>query len=208
MFTGIITATGTLCALTPKAGGVTIEITSSSFDFDNVQIGDSIAVNGCCLTVTAHNTSCHPPLLSFDLSPETLAKTSGFVKNGNVNLEKAMRLSDRLDGHLVSGHVDGVGKIIKLAPVASNDPAQEHNYLLVIEVPKPLLPLIATKGSLTVHGVSLTTNTIDQNHVSINLIPHTFSHTVFSSMKVGDHVNLEIDLIARYVARLMSFDLK
>ncbi|MDR1529828.1 MAG: riboflavin synthase [Burkholderiales bacterium] len=198
MFTGIITAIGTIRTLTPKAGGVALEMTSDTFDFDDVALGDSIALNGCCLTVVAQQ----PHTLFFDLSPETLRCTAGFVVGGRVNIEKAMRLSDRLSGHLVSGHIDGIGTIAQLTPIESAHES-EHNYLLEIEVPTALMRFIAPKGSLTVHGVSLTINTVTENRATINLIPHTFANTVFSTMKKGDAVNLEVDLVARYIAQLL-----
>ncbi|MDR2710374.1 MAG: riboflavin synthase [Burkholderiales bacterium] len=204
MFTGIITAVGAIKTVTPKAGGVALEVDASKLDLTDVALGDSIALNGCCLTVVAWETKTQT--LAFDVSAETLRCTAGFPKGGRVNMEKAMRLSDRLGGHLVSGHVDGVGRIaqLKVLDAALGEENAERNYLLEIEAPETLMRFIAPKGSLTVNGVSLTVNTVVGNRVSINLIPHTFAATTFSSLKVGDAVNLEIDLIARYVAQLLS----
>jgi riboflavin synthase, alpha subunit len=199
MFTGIISAVGTIQSLTPKAGGIAITVDAHTLDLSDIGLGDSIALNGCCLTVVEQ----HEHLLVFDVSPETLAHTSGFAAGMRVNMEKAMRLSDRLGGHLVSGHVDGIGTITTLEPVDAPDNSGEHNYLLNIEVPKALRRFIAPKGSLTVNGVSLTTNTIEGGVVGINLIPHTYANTIFSSLKEGDPVNLEVDLIARYIAQLL-----
>jgi riboflavin synthase len=200
MFTGIITAVGTIKTVMPKAGGVALEVDASTLDLTDVVLGDSIALNGCCLTVVARQAQ----VLVFDVSAETLRCTAGFPVGGRVNMEKAMRLSDRLGGHLVSGHVDGIGRIVQLTALEAATMETERNYLLEIEAPETLMRFIAPKGSLTVHGVSLTVNTVTGNCVAINLIPHTFAATVFSSLKTGDAVNLEIDLIARYVAQLLD----
>ena len=206
MFTGIIAAVGTIKNVTPKAGGVALEVDASALDLTDVALGDSIALNGCCLTVVEQRAQT----VVFDVSAETLRCTAGFPMGGRVNMEKAMRLSDRLGGHLVSGHVDGVGRIVQLVAlgVLSTDAALNedaaHNYLLEIEAPPTLMRFIAPKGSLTVNGVSLTVNTVENHRVAINLIPHTFTATTFSSLKPGDVVNLEIDLIARYVAQLLD----
>ncbi|MDR0250136.1 MAG: riboflavin synthase [Burkholderiales bacterium] len=200
MFTGIITAVGTIKTVVPKAGGVALEVDASALDLTDVALGDSIALNGCCLTVVAWQAQT----LVFDVSAETLRCTAGFPTGGRVNMEKAMRLSDRLGGHLVSGHVDGVGRIAQLTELEAAPGEVARNYLLEIEVPETLMRFIAPKGSLTVHGVSLTVNAVIGNRVAINLIPHTFTATTFSSLKVGDVVNLEIDLIARYVAQLLD----
>jgi riboflavin synthase len=200
MFTGIITAVGTIKTVTPKAGGVALEVDASALDLTDVTLGDSIALNGCCLTVVAWQAQ----MLVFDVSAETLRCTAGFPAGGRVNMEKAMRLSDRLGGHLVSGHVDGVGRIAQLTELEAAPDEVARNYLLEIEIPETLMRFIAPKGSLTVHGVSLTVNAVTGNRVAINLIPHTFVTTVFSSLRAGDVVNLEIDLIARYVAQLLD----
>ncbi len=199
MFTGIIGAIGTIESSIPKAGGVTVAVDAGALDLDDIRLGDSVALSGCCLTVVKRQGDT----LMFDVSPETLAYTCGFPEGGRVNMEKSMRLSDRLGGHLVSGHVDGVGKIIKLAPIATSNVTDEHNYLLIIEIPEKLRRFIAPKGSLTVNGVSLTINTAENGTASINLIPHTFANTTFSSLQKGDAVNLEVDLIARYIAQLL-----
>ncbi|MCL2871910.1 MAG: riboflavin synthase [Betaproteobacteria bacterium] len=202
MFTGIISAVGTIKNVTPKAGGVALTVDASALDLTDVALGDSVALNGCCLTVVERRAQ----MLVFDVSAETLRCTAGFPAGGRVNMEKAMRLSDRLGGHLVSGHVDGVGRIVQLIALdaAQNEENAAHNYLLEIEAPQPLMRFIAPKGSLTVNGVSLTVNTVADHRAAINLIPHTFTATTFSSLKPGDAVNLEIDLIARYVAQLLD----
>ncbi|MDR0770474.1 MAG: riboflavin synthase [Burkholderiales bacterium] len=200
MFTGIITAVGAIKTVTPKAGGVALEVDASALDLTDVGLGDSIALNGCCLTAVAQREH----MLVFDVSAETLRCTAGFPAGGRVNMEKAMRLSDRLGGHLVSGHVDGVGRVVQLTALEAAPGETERNYLLEIEAPEALMRFVAAKGSLTVHGVSLTVNAVTGNRAAINLIPHTFVATVFSSLKAGDVVNLEIDLIARYVAQLLD----
>ena len=201
MFTGIIQATGTLTQVSiPKnnvENGLYLSISPGSLDMSDVTIGDSIAVNGVCLTVRALPDS----LFSVDVSPETLRCTYGLDKVGfSVNLEKAMRLSDRLGGHLVSGHVDGIGEVIKFEPSKEN----EENFLLTIRPPRHLCRYITPKGSITVNGVSLTVNQVESDVFSINLIPHTLSVTTLSALKPGMRVNLETDMLARYVENLLK----
>ena len=194
MFTGIIEAIGTIKEIAQNLKGVSLQIDSRKLDLTDVKIGDSIAVNGVCLTVTQQGNN-H---FEVDVSHEMLRCTEGLKNLGNqVNLEKAMRLSDRLGGHLVSGHVDGVGKIIQFEP-------EGENYRLSIQSPNELLKYIVVKGSITVNGVSLTVNRIEGSHFHINLIPHTLAETNLKLLKVGDAVNLETDLLARYVERLMN----
>ncbi len=194
MFTGIIEAVGTIERISRNMKGVSLQIDSGKLDLTDVKVGDSIAVNGICLTVTQQSNN-H---FEVDVSHETLRCTIGLENLDNqVNLEKAMRLSDRLGGHLVSGHVDGIGKIVQFEP-------EGENYRLSIQSPTELLKYIVVKGSVTVSGVSLTVNRIEGSYFHINLIPHTLAETNLKLLKVGDAVNLETDLLARYVERLMN----
>ncbi len=201
MFTGIIQATGKIMqvnALTNNVGnGLSLSISPGSLDMSDVSIGDSIAVNGVCLTVTALSDLA----FTVDISPETCQCTCGLDKAGqSVNLEKAMRLSDRLGGHLVSGHVDAVGEVINFEPSKEN----KDNFLLMVRAPQHLLRYITRKGSITINGVSLTVNHIAGDQFSINLIPHTLSMTTLSELKPGMSVNLETDMLARYVESLLT----
>lgn len=194
MFTGIIEAIGTIRQIAQNSKGVSLQIDAGNLDLSDVKIGDSIAVNGICLTVTKQG-ECY---FAVDVSHETLRCTEGLKNPDNqVNLEKAMRLSDRLGGHLVSGHVDGVGEVIQFEP-------EGENYRLSIQAPDALLKYIVVKGSITVNGVSLTVNRIEKKAFDINLIPHTLAETNLKLLKVGEAVNLETDLLARYVERLMT----
>ena len=198
MFSGIIAAIGTLTQLTPRNdGAATTRLTVEAADLglDDVALGDSIACNGVCLTVVEREGK-H---FCVDVSPETLSCTVGLDKPGRINLEKALCLADRLGGHLVSGHVDGVGEVLRFDPVGDN-------RLLEIRAPQELAKYIARKGSITVNGVSLTTNTVDGAVFSINLIPHTLAATTLGELALGKRVNLEIDLIARYVERMLNGD--
>ncbi len=194
MFTGIITATGKITQVEPLAEGVRLTVSAPTLGLSNVAIGDSIAHNGVCLTVIAKKKASY----QIDVSRETLNCTVGLeAAGGEVNLEKAMRLSDFIGGHLVSGHVDGVGEVLKFEPVG-------ESHELVIKAPKALAKYIARKGSVTVDGVSLTTNRVKGRKFSINLIPHTVAVTTLKRLKAGSGVNLEVDLIARYVERMMN----
>lgn len=196
MFSGIIAAIGRITTLTPRNDGaatVRLTIEAGALGLDDVAIGDSIACNGVCLTVVDLRDSA----FSVDVSPETLSCTVGLAAPGAVNLEKALRLADRLGGHLVSGHVDGLGKVLGFDALGDN-------RLLVIRAPAALARYIARKGSITVNGVSLTTNTVEGADFSINLIPHTLTATTLGALKAGDAVNLEVDLIARYVERMLT----
>ena len=247
MFTGIITGVGRIAALEPlgssTAHGKRLRINTPGKYLDGVHLGDSIAINGACMTVTSFD--CAQDCFTVDVSAESLAKTAGLDRTGPVNLEQALRASDRLGGHLVSGHVDGVGVVSFFAPVG-------ESWELRLAVPQTLAKFLAYKGSITVNGVSLTVNRVidssgsndqsatlihaasaarvdvngaplqEQNRaapdpsndatttaqqtceISINLIPHTVTHTALGSLVAGQHVNLEIDLIARYVERMMS----
>ena len=198
MFSGIVAAVGRIVALTPRNDGtptVRLSIDAGQLDMTDVSPGDSIACGGVCLTVVEGQ----GPLFCVDVSPETLSCTVGLASPGPVNLEKALRLSDRLGGHLVSGHVDGVGEVLRFDPVGDN-------RLLEIRAPAALAKYIARKGSITVDGVSLTTNEVRGACFSVNLIPHTLAVTTLGGLRAGSRVNLEIDLIARYVERMLNPD--
>jgi len=195
MFTGIIQAVGQIETINATSSDIQITIHADQLNFSDVKEGDSIAVNGVCLTVT-HLTQTS---FSVDVSQETLNVTTGLSKKGAVNLEKALRLDDRLGGHLVSGHVDGVGEVVTFEPV--ND-----CWLLGIRSPHAISKYIARKGSICVDGVSLTINTIEKDIFTINIIPHTLEQTTLGALKVGSAVNLEIDQIARYVERMQAWE--
>lgn len=193
MFSGIIAAVGRIANIEKAEQGLRLSIDAGSLGLDDVAIGDSIAVSGVCLTVIA----LQDKLFTVDVSRETLNCTVGLDADGEVNLEKALRLADRLGGHLVSGHVDGVGEVLKFVPVG-------ESHELVIRAPRDLAQYIARKGSITVDGVSLTTNRVEGTDFSINLIPHTIEATTLKHLAAGARVNLEVDLIARYVERMMT----
>ena len=197
MFSGIIAAIGHISELTPRNDGtptVRLSVDAGALDLDDVAVGDSIACNGVCLTVVDRQAQ----RFCVDVSPETLSCTVGLDAPGPINLEKALRLADRLGGHLVSGHVDGVGEVLRFDAVGDN-------RLLEIRAPQDLAKYIARKGSITVNGVSLTTNAVNSATFSINLIPHTLEATTLGSLLAGCRVNLEIDLIARYCERMLSY---
>jgi len=194
MFTGIITAVGRIADSAPGAGGSRIRIEAGGLPLDDVRPGDSIAVSGVCLTVV----TIHAGSFEVDVSPETLACATGFERGAAVNLEKALRLSDRLGGHLVSGHVDGRGVVERFEAVADN-------RLLEIRVPRELARYVARKGSVAVDGVSLTVNDVRHECFTVNLIPHTLAHTNLTRLQPGAYVNIEIDLLARYVERTAQF---
>ncbi|HBK43817.1 MULTISPECIES: riboflavin synthase [unclassified Polynucleobacter] len=201
MFTGIITAVGQIKSVQAKGDGLHLLVETPSAYLDDVALGDSIAIQGACMTAT----DLTDTTFALDISRESLNKTVGLDKVGPVNLEKALRLNDRLGGHLVSGHVDGIGIVVNFAAV-SND--AYGSWLLQIAAPKDLAPYLAYKGSIVVNGVSLTVNqtqdTSDSCIVDINIIPHTLENTTLGKLKQGDAVNLEVDLIARYVARMLN----
>ena len=193
MFTGIIEAVGEIKKIIPLESGIRIEITSGGLDLSDLRIGDSIATNGACLTIT----TLMGGTVSMEVSRETLNCTQSLgTRGGRVNLEKAMKLSDRINGHLVSGHVDGVGKIIKLEQVG-------ESYILAIRPPVSLMRYIAKKGSITVNGVSLTVNLITKDEFRVNLIPHTLAATTFKELKKNMEVNLEVDMLARYLEKFL-----
>jgi riboflavin synthase len=205
MFTGIVAAVGAIAAVVPKGDGLRLVVDPGELDVGDVGIGDSIAVNGCCLTVVEKKVESDGARLAFDVSTETLRCTVGLDGRSPVNLEKALRLDDRLGGHLMTGHVDGVGTVVSLTPVKSAG-WDKGSRRLEVEAPHALARYIAPKGSIAVEGVSLTVNGVDGARFHVNLIPHTLDVTTLSGLVPGSKVNLEIDLIARYVARLEEFD--
>lgn len=193
MFSGIIADVGTISSAQDREGGLRLSVATQDLGMGDVALGDSIAVNGVCLTVVKIDGNT----FTVDVSRETLACTVGLDKQGaRVNLEKALRLSDRLGGHLVSGHVDGVGEV-----VAFNDIGE--SWRLIVRAPQPLAKYIAMKGSITINGVSLTVNHVAGAEFEVNLIPHTLVVTTLNQLSAGVKVNLEIDLIARYVERML-----
>ncbi|MDO9221291.1 MAG: riboflavin synthase [Thiobacillus sp.] len=194
MFTGIIQSIGQIHEYDARGADARMVIRGGGLDFSDVALGDSIAVNGVCLTVVTMTADS----FTVDVSAETLRCTEGFLPGAEVNLEKALRLADRLGGHLVSGHVDGVGTVHRFVPVG-------ESHLLEIDAPTELARYIIRKGSITVNGVSLTVNAIDGPRFTLNLIPHTLEMTTLKHLKAGSRVNLEVDMIARYVERLALF---
>jgi len=193
MFTGIVTAIGRIERATPREGGLRLAIDAGALDMRDVGIGDSIAVSGVCLTVVA----LAGARFEVDVSQETIACTAGLGAPGEVNLEKSLTLADRLGGHLVTGHVDGVGEVIAFDAVGDN-------RRLVVRAPPELGRYIARKGSIAVQGVSLTVNQVAGAEFEINLIPHTLEATTLKRLAPGGRVNLEVDLIARYVERMLG----
>lgn len=195
MFTGIIAAIGKVESLQAQGGDARLQVASADLDLSDVKLGDSIANNGVCLTVVAMDNT----KLSFDVSRETLDCTSlGSLSAGSeVNLEKALAVGDRLGGHFVSGHVDGLGTVVSLQESA-------RSVVFRFEVPTGLERYIAEKGSICIDGTSLTVNNLSGNWFEVNIIPHTLQETIMSNYKVGTKVNLEVDLIARYLERLLS----
>lgn len=203
MFTGIVAACGEIKAVDPLGGdeshGFRLLVQANQLDLSDVNIGDSIAIQGACMTVV----QLQGNTFAVDVSQESLDKTVGLDAPGPVNLEKAMRLSDRIGGHLVSGHVDGLGRVVHFAPVG-------ESWELRIAAPITLARYLAYKGSVVVNGVSLTVNDVKDLAkgpvISINLIPHTVENTTLKTLSENDSVNLEIDLIARYVDRMNQVD--
>lgn len=195
MFTGIVQATGEVTAITPRAGDMELAIAAPDLNLDSVSIGDSIAVNGCCLTVTR----LEGAIFAADVSRETMNVTTlGSWKVGTkVNLEKALRAGDPLGGHYVTGHVDGVAVVTGMS-------SDGRSTRMDFEVQAPLAHYIAKKGSVCVDGVSLTVNEVSRSGFSVNLIPHTLEVTILKDYAIGTRVNLEVDIIARYVERLAS----
>jgi riboflavin synthase len=194
MFTGIIQAIGQIEQIEPAGDDVRLDIAAGSLELGDMQIGDSIATSGVCLTITAFDERS----FRVHVSKETLSCTVGLDTKKPVNLEKALRLADRLGGHLVSGHVDGVGRVVRFEPAGDC-------MLLSIRAPHALSRYIAAKGSIAVDGVSLTVNTVDHDTFSINLIPHTLEMTTLCHLGIGSRVNLEVDQVARYVERMAQW---
>ncbi|WP_025645308.1 MULTISPECIES: riboflavin synthase [unclassified Psychrobacter] len=198
MFTGIIESVGHVKSMQPVGGDIRLTIESDDLDFSDVKLGDSIASNGICLTVVAMGSNYY----SVDVSRETIARTAlESLKPGHiVNLEKAMLPTTRFGGHIVAGHVDGVGVISKVEKDA-------RSIYIEIEIPKELAHYTATKGSITVDGISLTTNLVRDNIVSLNIIPHTAQVTnIGKHWLLGNKVNIEVDIVARYLERLINKD--
>ena len=201
MFTGIIAAVGRILTVTPLAegedAGVRLHLDAADLPLERTRLGDSIAIQGACMTVIA----LQGHTFDVDVSRESLDRTCGLNEPGEVNLEHALRMGDSLDGHLVSGHVDGVGRVTCFEPVG-------ESIELRIIVPVHLSRYMAYKGSATVNGVSLTVNRVDDQEegteISINLIPHTVEVTTLKALEVGSSVNLEVDMIARYVERMVG----
>jgi riboflavin synthase len=202
MFTGIVAAVGRITTIEPfdENGGVRLQIDCGGLPMGDVAIGDSIAINGACMTVTQKNAQG----FSVDVSRESLNCTAGLDALGEVNLEKALTLAERLGGHLVSGHVDGLGTVTHFAAIA-------ESWRLDVLAPIELAKYFAYKGSVVVNGVSLTVNSVHDSQqgctLSINLIPHTISVTTLRHLQPGSRVNLEVDLIARYVERMLSAEM-
>ena len=200
MFTGIVAAVGRIEKVAVLGDGVRLTVSTGALNLDDVGLGDSIAIQGACMTATAIRKEARE--IDFDVSKESLSKTVGLEKIGDVNLEKALALGDRLGGHIVSGHVDGLGTVVVFREIA-------ESWQLDVLVPKNLAKYFAYKGSAVINGVSLTTNTvIDTNEgaiLSINLIPHTIAMTTLRHLCVGDALNVEIDLIARYCERMLGY---
>ena len=198
MFTGIVEVVGLIEDVRSASDGVRVTIAAADIGLSDVAIGDSIAVNGCCLTVVANDGRS----LVFDVSGETIHCTAPLERGRRVHLEKSLRLAERLGGHLVAGHVDGVGTVAESRAVT--DDVSGSRYLAV-DAPSELARFIAPKGSIAVHGVSLTVNTVEGARFAVNLIPHTLDVTMFKDLLPGATVNLEVDMVARYVARLAEF---
>jgi riboflavin synthase len=205
MFTGIVAAVGSIQSVKPLEGGsfagVRLQIEAGGLGLDDVALGDSIAINGACMTVVEKAGNA----FAVDVSRESLNRTAGLDQPGEVNLEKALTLAERLGGHLVSGHVDGLGTVHSFEPIG-------ESFKLVIDAPLELGKYLAYKGSIVVNGVSLTVNSVEDLEAngakvcrfSINLIPHTIAVTTLKHLHAGARVNLEIDLIARYVERMLT----
>lgn len=193
MFTGIIAASGEVRHVTPSATGLRISIHPGTLDLSDVQSGDSVAVNGVCLTAVA----LAPNVMTMDVSRETLRCITGFAEGDSVNLEKSLRMGDQLGGHFVFGHVDGVG-------VVKSCESDGDCVSLVVEAPKELTSYLAQKGSVALNGVSLTINEVTESEFRVNLIPHTLATTNLRLLRRGSKINLEIDMLARYVGRFLT----
>lgn len=197
MFTGIVAAVGRIESVEPLGDGLRLTVDAGALGLDDVAVGDSIAIQGACMTAVAVDGK----RFTVEVSRESLNLTVGLDRPGEVNLEKALRLADRLGGHLVTGHVDGLGEVVRFEPVA-------ESWRLDVRVPPALSKYFAYKGSATVNGTSLTVNAVEDTPagavIRINLIPHTMAATTLGLLREGDRVNLEVDLIARYVERMLG----
>jgi riboflavin synthase len=194
LFTGLIEGEGRIISLLPEKGGLIIEV-QTSFMLEDTKIGDSIAVNGVCLTAI----EVKPKTFKAHISPETLNRTTfKYKKQGDwVNLERALKVGDRLGGHLVSGHIDGIGKVLNINPLGDF-------YQILIEIPEALAVYLVEKGSIAVDGISLTINKVKENSFELMIIPHTYQVTTLKYLKPGDLVNIEIDMIAKMVHKWLS----
>jgi riboflavin synthase len=195
MFTGIVETMGQVRGVQASGQGMRVVIDRGGLSLDDVKVGDSISVNGCCLTVV----QLEPDAFHVDVSQETLSATTGFAHGEAVNLEKALKLGDRLGGHLVTGHVDARADVTRLERIG-------ESWLVELRVPPLLKQYIARKGSVTLNGVSLTVNRVDDDRFEVNLIPHTMQVTNLKHLRQGAQVNLEVDLLARYLERLAAAD--
>jgi riboflavin synthase len=193
MFSGIVTAVGRIASATPQGDGVRLRVESAGLDLGDVAPGDSIAIQGVCHTVVAKGDGA----FEVDTSRATLAVTAGLESGREVNLEKSLRLSDRIGGHLVSGHVDGVGEVAAFEDLGAS-------VRLVVDAPAKLARYLARKGSVTVDGVSLTINEVNASSFEVNVIPHTRAATTFRNLRAGTRVNVEVDMMARYVERILA----
>jgi riboflavin synthase len=195
MFTGIVLAKGQVISIAERGGDLELGIDAAGLDSERLGLGDSVSVQGVCLTVTRRQASC----FFADVSRETMAKTTlGNLQVGSTaNLEPSLRAGDALGGHMVSGHVDGVAKLIHAAEDA-------RSRRLQFELPAPLMRFVAPKGSICIDGVSLTVNNVESTRFDVNIIPHTLEVTTLGVLKIGDTVNIEIDVIARYIDRLIT----
>ena len=194
MFTGIVTDIGTLKEINDERGDRRF-IIETSFDMDEFKIGASICCSGCCLTIVEKGRGW----FAVDVSSETISKTCpiDWQVGSQINLEQSLKLGDEMGGHVVSGHVDGVADILSIMKVGDS-------YRIRVKLPHIYSPYIARKGSICLNGVSLTVNDVDENEFDVNIIPHTWANTTFSTRKVGDKINFEIDMLARYVARILN----
>ena len=214
MFTGIVAAIGQITQVQPLGDGFRLRINAGRLDLADVILGDSIAIQGACMTVVELDTLNNT--FAIDISAESISKTSGLAQIGPVNLEKALRFNDRLGGHLVSGHVDGLGTVAEFAVVAPTnaEDISKSSWHLAIDVPPSLSKYLAYKGSVVVNGTSLTVNRVEDlenassvfSRIHINLIPHTLENTTLQYLNAGSQVNIEVDLIARYLERMLSVD--
>jgi riboflavin synthase len=194
MFTGIISAIGNIAAIEHKGGDCRLTINTGKLPLSDTQLGDSIAVNGVCLTAV----ELGKQHFCADVSNETLSRSTlkSAAVGTPVNLELALTPTTRMGGHIVSGHVDGIGELVELKPDA-------RSWRLIFKAPDDLAKYIAEKGSITINGISLTVNTVNSALFSVNIVPHTLKETTLADIKVGNHVNLEVDLLARYMERLL-----